>query len=239
MEFWNDNCSEKVSRRAFIQSRSNDEVKEILNYSCHEDSNKRQTYTNSRYDLSSEKIYEAFNSDENQKMMKRNLNGKKYFSHEENIIKGQAVLKRDLVFDTSAGCCVPLYTRKAGCARMKLDIIDYGRAENSVGFAGIINNVWPKGNLNKNVEIKKNFSQHFVGSSTNIIGEVKGDLSLKYERGSRTPKVNISSMNFEGNYCMPGKESSDEVFRKIRHSHGESCNGSHLAFKNGFLTSKS
>ncbi|KAH8739272.1 hypothetical protein FG386_000029 [Cryptosporidium ryanae] len=239
MEFWNDIYSEKISRRAFIPGKSNDEVKEILSYNSYEEPNKQRNYEYFRNGLSSEKTHGVLNSNEKGKREVNNLNGKKYFSHEVNLKKGQTVLKRDLVFDTSAGCCVPIYTRKAGCARMKLDIIDYGRAENSLGFAGIINNACPKGHFNNNIEIRKNFSQHFIGSSTNIIGDVKGDSGLKYEHTSKLSKVNISSMNFEDNYCMPNDKSSDKTFRKIRHSHGENCNGSHLAFTNGFLTLKS
>ncbi|OII74924.1 uncharacterized protein cubi_03055 [Cryptosporidium ubiquitum] len=225
MEFSSQDSQAQICRRAYIPNNSKDEVKELIGYTKIEESEdniKRNLVF--RSDLCSEKIYNILQANN----WKNNDNSnKKYYTHEETPKLGQASLKRSLVYDSSLGCCVPLYTRKPGCSRMKLDIIGYGEAVNygtqmekaSDNLVGL--------RLNSS-NIHRNFNQHFSGCSTNIIGEIRDDLGrLSRKADYEMSKVNKSSVHIENNFYMPEKDSSYEKNTRIHHSAELKCVGCH------------
>lgn len=239
MEFSCQNSQAQVCRRAYIPNNSKDKVKELIGYierDGPEDSNKK-SLGSFRSDLSSERIYSIFQTGERKGGPLSN--GKKYYSHEEAQKTGQASLKRSIVYDSSLGCCVPLYTRRPGCSRMKLDIIGYGEAEN--------HGTQPEGRgpncvfgptAGAGPGIHRNFNQHFSGCSTNIIGQIRDELGrLPGETRGRAPKVNKSSVHIENDFYMPEEGSSFESAARAKQPSGKNFNGSHLTFSGGFLTS--
>ncbi|KAJ1614362.1 hypothetical protein OIY81_454 [Cryptosporidium canis] len=237
MEFSSQNSQAQVCRRAYIPNNAKDEVKELIGYIKKDgvEENSRRSVCGFRSDLSSERIYGIFQAS-NWKN-DSSSNGKKYYSHEESPKVGQASLKRSIVYDSSIGCCIPLYTRKPGCSRMKLDIIGYGEAENNgIQFEGAPGCAFRAAINSSNIH--KNLNQHFSGCSTNIIGQIRDNLGrLSLETGNKVSKVNKSSVHIENEFYMPEEGSSYENNVKIKHSSGKNFNGSHLTFSDGFLTS--
>lgn len=236
MEFSFLNSRTQKCRRAYIPNNTKDEVKELIVYSKGEElENNIKKNLGFRSDLCSENIYNIFQ--ESNWKSDNDKSGKKYYAHEENPNIGQASLKRSIVYDPSLGCCVPLYTRKPGCSRMKLDIIGYGEAENSSSQIEIASDKPTDSRFNIS-NIQKNFNQHFSGCSTNIIGEIKDDLGRSTKKTEyKTSKVNKSSVHIENNFYMPEKDNSYENNTRTQHSASKNFNGSHLIFSGGFLTS--
>lgn len=239
MEFSCQNSQAQACRRAYIPNNSKDKVKELLGYIERDDPEEKDKRSVGylRSDLSSERIYSIFQtSDRNNGNLS---NGKKYYSHEEAPKTGQASLKRSIVYDSSLGCCVPLYTRKPGCSRMKLDIVGYGEAEK---YHGTQLKGGSNGEFNSTINspaVRRNFNQHFSGCSTNIIGQIRDDFGRRQpgEARSKMSKVNKSSVHIENEFYMPEEGSSYENSARIKHSSGKNFNGSHLTFSGGFLTS--
>ncbi|KAF7455687.1 hypothetical protein HWI79_3770 [Cryptosporidium felis] len=225
MDFWTQySNSQHISRKAYIPNTSKDEVKHLLNYRYKDelDLSEKNHLKFFRSDLSSERIYKIFQTNFPNKF--QHENGKKYCSHEEDQEFGRASLKRSIVFDSSVGCCVPLYTRKPGCARMKLDMIGYGEAEYDQNFE--------KMNRNRTNQL---LNQHFSGSSTNLIGQLKDDIN-HWSSGNKFSRVNKSSVHIENEFYMPERGCSNENDIRSKHSSNKNYNGSHLTFIDGFLT---
>ncbi|KAK9171648.1 hypothetical protein CmeUKMEL1_07570 [Cryptosporidium meleagridis] len=235
MEFSCQNSQTQICRRAYIPNYSKDEVKDLIGCTNIEesDNNIKRNVGGFRSDLCSEKIYKIFQPSN----WKNDKSSKKNYNHEETPKVGQVSLKRSIVYDSSLGCCVPLYTRKPGCSRMKLDIIGYGESENyGTQLERASNN--SMGTILNNSNSHKNFNQHFSGCSTNIIGEIRDSFGrLPSKAGYKTSQVNKSSVHIENDFYMPEEGSSYENNSKTQHSVGKNFNGSHLTFSGGFLTS--
>ncbi|KAH8582621.1 uncharacterized protein ELE39_001277 [Cryptosporidium sp. chipmunk genotype I] len=235
MEFFCQNSQTHICRKAYIPNNSRDEVKDLIGYTNIEAFEDKKKNLGFRSDLCSEKIYNIFQAS-NWKNNSDN-NAKKNYSHEETPKVGQASLKRSIVYDSSLGCCVPLYTRKPGCSRMKLDIIGYGESENyGTQLEKSSDNL--AGTRLNNSNLHRNFNQHFSGCSTNIIGDIRDSFgTLSNKVGYKTSKVNKSSVRIENDFYMPEEGSSYENNTRTQHSIGKNFNGSHLTFSGGFLTS--
>ncbi|KAL7066808.1 hypothetical protein ACR3K2_27390 [Cryptosporidium serpentis] len=219
------------SRRGYIPVSSSSEIKEVLSYSEVKDTpiiqsptGKKMRYKNNQ--LSSSQIYEIF-QDKLPVTEKHSLCGKKYYAHEETRINNSASLKKSIIFDSDIRKCVNIYTRRPGCARLKLDLIDYGNSDNDKSISDLYlseHKVGPN-------TLKQ---QHFTGSSPMVIGDIRDDETKRIQaKSSKGSRVNISSISKECGFYMPEKNSCIESHYKTKLI--MNSNGSRLIFNNGFL----
>ncbi|EEA06718.1 uncharacterized protein CMU_013930 [Cryptosporidium muris RN66] len=218
-------------RRAYISPSSSSEIKEVLSYSEIRDTptiqsptGKKMRYKNSQ--SSSSHTYEIF-QDKLSVTNKHSPSGKRHYAHEETRMNNSASLKKSIIFDPNIGKCVNIYTRRPGCARLKLDLIDYGNSDNDKSISDVYSSEYKVGPNTLN-------QQHFTGSSPIVIGDIRDDETKKIQaKSSRGSRVNISSINKEHGFYMPDKNSCIENHYRTKLI--MNSNGSKLIFNNGFL----
>ncbi|OII72655.1 hypothetical protein cand_011830 [Cryptosporidium andersoni] len=218
------------SRRTYIPVSSSPEIK-VLSYSEVRDTptiqsptGKKMRYKNNQ--SSSSQIYEIF-QDKLPVTEKYSPCEKRHYTHEETRINNSASLKKSIIFDPDIGKCVNIYTRRPGCARLKLDLIDYGNSDNDKSISDVYSSEYKVGPNTLN-------QQHFTGSSPIVIGNIRDDETKKIQaKSSKGSRVNISSISKECGFYMPDKNSCIESHYRTKLI--MNSNASKLIFNNGFL----